>query len=188
MAQKQISNIDTAWGQAALQVVPPTCLQPLCGGSSAAADVPFVRRRKSNEAADRMGDLYSPQASRLAYIFLHSQFLQTCLRAALLCGTGNVVMILLWLVAAGLAVYVSKSAVDVRRPPRAPGPALLCLAGRPGLTTCCTLYVQVQPFDPYEILNVEKGASEKEVKRAYRQASLKYHPDKVHFDLRLAPL
>ena len=34
------------------------------------------------------------------------------------------------------------------------------------------------PFDPYNILELEKGATDKEVKRAYRQLSLKYHPDK----------
>jgi DnaJ domain len=34
------------------------------------------------------------------------------------------------------------------------------------------------PFDPYNILELERGATDKEVKRAYRQLSLKYHPDK----------
>jgi translocation protein SEC63 len=34
------------------------------------------------------------------------------------------------------------------------------------------------PFDPYNILELEKGATDKEVKRAYRQLSLKFHPDK----------
>ncbi|BDA43749.1 Translocation protein SEC63 homolog [Coccomyxa sp. Obi] len=45
------------------------------------------------------------------------------------------------------------------------------------------LYVQTQsgdlvPFDPYEILKVERGATESEVKKAYRKLSLIYHPDK----------
>ena len=32
--------------------------------------------------------------------------------------------------------------------------------------------------DPYKMLEVSRGASESEVKRAYRKLSLKYHPDK----------
>ena len=38
---------------------------------------------------------------------------------------------------------------------------------------------QVRPFDPFEILGVTPGATEKDIKRAYRQLSLKFHPDKV---------
>jgi translocation protein SEC63 len=38
---------------------------------------------------------------------------------------------------------------------------------------------QVRPFDPFDILGVAPGATDKEVKRAYRQLSLKFHPDKV---------
>ncbi|KAK9831724.1 hypothetical protein WJX74_007311 [Apatococcus lobatus] len=37
---------------------------------------------------------------------------------------------------------------------------------------------EIKPFDPYAILQLEPGASEKDVKRAYRNLSLKYHPDK----------
>ena len=34
------------------------------------------------------------------------------------------------------------------------------------------------PFDPFEILKVPVGASESEIKKAYRRMSLLYHPDK----------
>ena len=33
-------------------------------------------------------------------------------------------------------------------------------------------------FDPFAILGVEQNAEEKEIKKAYRRMSLKYHPDK----------
>ena len=34
-------------------------------------------------------------------------------------------------------------------------------------------------WDPYKILEIEKGASQEDIKRAYRQLAGKYHPDKV---------
>lgn len=34
-------------------------------------------------------------------------------------------------------------------------------------------------LDPYRILGLEVGATEQEIKRAYRKASLKWHPDKT---------
>lgn len=33
-------------------------------------------------------------------------------------------------------------------------------------------------FDPYKILGVETGATEAQIKSAYRKLSLKFHPDK----------
>ncbi|GFH31320.1 molecular chaperone, partial [Haematococcus lacustris] len=36
----------------------------------------------------------------------------------------------------------------------------------------------MKPFDPFEILGVDSTTPEREIKKAYRQLSLKYHPDK----------
>ena len=36
-----------------------------------------------------------------------------------------------------------------------------------------------EPWDPYKILEIERGASQQEIKTAYRQLAGKYHPDKV---------
>lgn len=35
------------------------------------------------------------------------------------------------------------------------------------------------PKDPYEVLNIPRGASLQEIKHAYRELANKYHPDKV---------
>eukprot|EP00919_Chromeraceae_sp_WS-2016_P046925 GHVR01111275.1.p1 GENE.GHVR01111275.1~~GHVR01111275.1.p1 ORF type:complete len:397 (+),score=64.79 GHVR01111275.1:107-1297(+) len=37
---------------------------------------------------------------------------------------------------------------------------------------------QINQFDPFEILEIVRGASDREIKKAYRVASLKSHPDK----------
>jgi len=34
-------------------------------------------------------------------------------------------------------------------------------------------------WDPYKILEIQRGASQEDIKRAYRQLAAKYHPDKV---------
>ena len=35
--------------------------------------------------------------------------------------------------------------------------------------------------DPYQILEIERGASQEEIKKAFRQLAGKYHPDKVEY-------
>ena len=35
-----------------------------------------------------------------------------------------------------------------------------------------------KPFDPYDILNLQRGASSADIKRQYRKLALEYHPDK----------
>ncbi|KAF5184239.1 Dnaj protein erdj2 [Thalictrum thalictroides] len=37
---------------------------------------------------------------------------------------------------------------------------------------------EVQPFEPFGILGLEHGASDSEIKKAYRRLSIQYHPDK----------
>lgn len=65
---------------------------------------------------------------------------------------GNIFTILLWVVWFAVLFYVQAKSSDFK------------------------------VFDPYEILNLERGATEKEIKKAYRQMSLKFHPDKVSSD------
>ena len=36
----------------------------------------------------------------------------------------------------------------------------------------------IMTFDPYEILSIDRSATTKDIKQAYRKKSLKYHPDK----------
>lgn len=37
---------------------------------------------------------------------------------------------------------------------------------------------EIKSFDPFEILTISTGATDREIKRAYRKMSLQYHPDK----------
>lgn len=37
---------------------------------------------------------------------------------------------------------------------------------------------EVQPFEPFSILGLESGATDGEIKKAYRRLSIQYHPDK----------
>eukprot|EP00898_Chlorokybus_atmophyticus_P006992 jgi/Chlat1/7294/Chrsp58S06920 len=61
---------------------------------------------------------------------------------------GNVACLLLWCVAVALMLYIRASTA------------------------------QVTPFEPYSILGLSSGASESDIKKAYRRLSLLYHPDK----------
>ncbi|GLC39388.1 hypothetical protein PLESTM_000891300 [Pleodorina starrii] len=60
----------------------------------------------------------------------------------------NLILIALWLLWAVLLWYVNITSKDLK------------------------------PFDPFEILGLDRGASTAEIKKAYRQMSLLYHPDK----------
>jgi uncharacterized membrane protein YkvA (DUF1232 family) len=40
--------------------------------------------------------------------------------------------------------------------------------------------VEEEERDPYRLLGVEKGASEEQVRKAYRDLLARYHPDRLH--------
>ncbi|CAG9463955.1 unnamed protein product [Pedinophyceae sp. YPF-701] len=61
---------------------------------------------------------------------------------------GNLVLLLLWVAYVGLLMYTRQASLALK------------------------------PFDPFEILGVEPGASTKAVRSAYRRLALKFHPDK----------
>ena len=44
--------------------------------------------------------------------------------------------------------------------------------------TLCLVQLVLAAEDYYKILEVDKSASEKDIKRAYRNLSKKFHPDK----------
>eukprot|EP01025_Chloroclados_australasicus_P025203 TRINITY_DN2518_c0_g1_i1.p1 TRINITY_DN2518_c0_g1~~TRINITY_DN2518_c0_g1_i1.p1 ORF type:complete len:738 (-),score=149.14 TRINITY_DN2518_c0_g1_i1:294-2507(-) len=60
----------------------------------------------------------------------------------------NIILLLLWGLAIGLMVFIQATNKELK------------------------------PFDPYEILQLQKGANETQVKQAYRKLSLVWHPDK----------
>ena len=41
-----------------------------------------------------------------------------------------------------------------------------------------TITAQIQVFEPFSILGLETGASDVDIKKAYRRLSILYHPDK----------
>jgi curved DNA-binding protein CbpA len=45
------------------------------------------------------------------------------------------------------------------------------------LLAACVVIAQAN-FDPYEILNVARDASQQEIRKSYRKLALKFHPDK----------
>ena len=85
---------------------------------------------------------------------------------------GNLLLVAGWVIAGLLLLHIRSAAEEVRL--RRGGETVGALAK-------CTIRAlpQVRPFDPFDILSVKPGATEKEIKRAYRQLSLKFHPDKV---------
>ncbi|CAM8933469.1 unnamed protein product [Rhodiola kirilowii] len=60
----------------------------------------------------------------------------------------NLTLVLLWIVMASLVYYIRQ------------------------------MNTEVQIFEPFTILGLEPGASESEIKKAYRRLSIQYHPDK----------
>lgn len=40
------------------------------------------------------------------------------------------------------------------------------------------VFSQIKIFEPFSILGLEPGASDSEIKKAYRRLSIQYHPDK----------
>lgn len=69
-------------------------------------------------------------------------------RAQALLTCSNVTLIALWILWGLILVYTQHSASDTK------------------------------PFDPYDILNLQPGASSADIKRQYRKLALEYHPDK----------
>lgn len=56
--------------------------------------------------------------------------------------------------------------------------AFHCRVTEPSLSSLQMSATESKPFDPYGILEIQPGASDRDVKRAYRKLSLLFHPDK----------
>ena len=55
-------------------------------------------------------------------------------------------------------------------------------AGAIPLFLACSQDSDLARFDPYKILDIDIGSTDKQIKRAYKIKALEYHPDKVrHF-------
>lgn len=48
-----------------------------------------------------------------------------------------------------------------------------------------TVQIDYTEYDPYQILQIDRGASDREIKKAYRKLSLQYHPDKETGDAKM---
>jgi DnaJ-related protein SCJ1 len=48
----------------------------------------------------------------------------------------------------------------------------------PTFLLCCLLPLALCTEDLYKLLNLDKSASDRDIKKAYRLLSKKYHPDK----------
>lgn len=45
-------------------------------------------------------------------------------------------------------------------------------------TNLCVVMLQNQVFEPFSILGLQSGATDVDIKKAYRKLSILYHPDK----------
>ena len=66
--------------------------------------------------------------------------------------------------------------LGARTPLRAAAAVLHCLVALAALQQCLAF-----SKDPYKVLGLSKGASDAEMKSAYKKLALKYHPDKARW-------
>lgn len=48
-----------------------------------------------------------------------------------------------------------------------------------------TIQIDFTEYDPFQVLQIDRGASDREIKKAYRKLSLQYHPDKATGDSKM---